>query len=398
MRTAGAAPMHKGLKLLAALLMLALIGVALWWWLWRTPQEFETVQAKRGDIEINVSALGTLQPRSYVDVGAQVSGQIRRIHVQPGSKVSRGDLLIEIDPSIQQAVVDSDRAALAALKAQLNESRAQSELARQQFERQQKMALEGATRDEDVQTADATLRSAVARVDSLHAQLDGAQSTLKGHEAQLGYTRIYAPMTGTVVSLEAREGQTLNAVYQTPMILRIADLASMTVWAEVSEVDVSRVKPGMPVYFTRLGTEDRRWQGQVRQVLPAPPTPAGQSQTDSKAAAATSVGKVVTYTVLFDVDNADGALMPQMTAQVFFVVQQAHDVVIAPMHALSADAQPAQTFSARVKRADGKLETRTLKLGVRDRMNAEVVEGLAAGETLVTGEREAAKGSPRFQL
>ncbi len=388
---------NKPIKIVVVLLFIALAGVLSWWFLLRSVPELETVQARRGDIEINVTALGTLQPRSYVDVGAQVSGQIRRIHVQPGSKVNRGDLLIEIDPSIQQAVVDSDRAALAALKAQLSESRAQSDLARQQFERQQKMALESATRDEDVQTAEATMRSAAARVDSLHAQIDGAQSTLKGNEARLGYTRIFAPMTGTVVSLEAREGQTLNAVYQTPMIMRIADLASMTVWAEVSEVDVSRVTPGMPVYFTRLGTEDRRWQGQVRQVLPAPPTPAGQTAADSKAAA-TSVGKVVTYTVLFDVDNADGALMPQMTAQVFFVVQQAHDVVIAPMHALTAEQNSKDVFTARVKLASGKLETRTLKLGVRDRMNAEVVDGLAAGETLVTGERESAKGHSRFQL
>lgn len=388
---------NKPIKIVVVLLFIALAGVLSWWFLLRSVPELETVQSRRGDIEINVTALGTLQPRSYVDVGAQVSGQIRRIHVQPGSKVSRGDLLIEIDPSIQQAVVDSDRAALAALKAQLSESRAQSDLARQQFERQQKMALESATRDEDVQTAEATMRSAAARVDSLHAQIDGAQSTLKGNEARLGYTRIFAPMTGTVVSLEAREGQTLNAVYQTPMIMRIADLASMTVWAEVSEVDVSRVTPGMPVYFTRLGTEDRRWQGQVRQVLPAPPTPAGQTAADSKVAT-TSVGKVVTYTVLFDVDNADGALMPQMTAQVFFVVQQAHDVVIAPMHALTADENSKDAFTAKVKLASGKLETRTLKLGVRDRMNAEVVDGLAASETLVIGERESAKGHSRFQL
>ena len=364
-------------------------------WTMRDKVERDTQAVSKGDIEINVSALGTLQPRSYVDVGAQVSGQIRRIHVAPGSHVEKGELLIEIDPSIQQAVVDSDRAALAALKAQLMESQAQSELAGQQHRRQQQLAKDDATREEDVQTALASWRAAEARVDNLRAQIDGAQSTLKGHEAQLGYTRIYAPMAGTVVSLEAREGQTLNATYQTPMILRIADLSSMTVWAEVSEVDVTRVKPGMPVYFTRLGTEQRRWQGKVRQVLPAPPTPAGQGQSNESKPAASSVGKVVTYTVLFDVTNADGDLMPQMTAQVFFVVSQALDVVMAPMQALHAKAPG--LYDARVLSKAGTVEAREVGIGLQDRIHGEVLQGLQPGEQLVTAERNISHWAERFQ-
>ncbi|MCB4810321.1 efflux RND transporter periplasmic adaptor subunit [Methylovorus menthalis] len=364
-------------------------------WTMRDTVERDTQAVSKGDIEINVSALGTLQPRSYVDVGAQVSGQIRRIHVAPGSHVEKGELLIEIDPSIQQAVVDSDRATLAALKAQLMESQAQSELAGQQHRRQQQLAKDDATREEDVQTALASWRAAEARVDNLRAQIEGAQSTLKGHEAQLGYTRIYAPMAGTVVSLEAREGQTLNATYQTPMILRIADLSSMTVWAEVSEVDVTRVKPGMPVYFTRLGTEQRRWQGKVRQVLPAPPTPAGQGQSSETKPAASSVGKVVTYTVLFDVTNADGDLMPQMTAQVFFVVSQALDVVMAPMQALHVKT-PGE-YEARVLNKAGKIEVREVRIGLQDRIHGEVLQGLQPGDQVVTGERNISHWAERFQ-
>jgi len=364
-------------------------------WTMRDTVERDTQAVSKGDIEINVSALGTLQPRSYVDVGAQVSGQIRRIHVAPGSHVEKGELLIEIDPSIQQAVVDSDRATLAALKAQLMESQAQSELAGQQHRRQQQLAKDDATREEDVQTAMASWRAAEARVDNLRAQIEGAQSTLKGHEAQLGYTRIYAPMAGTVVSLEAREGQTLNATYQTPMILRIADLSSMTVWAEVSEVDVTRVKPGMPVYFTRLGTEQRRWQGKVRQVLPAPPTPAGQGQSSETKPAASSVGKVVTYTVLFDVTNADGDLMPQMTAQVFFVVSQALDVVMAPMQALHI--KTPGVYEARVLNKAGKIEVREVRIGLQDRIHGEVLQGLQPGDQVVTGERNISHWAERFQ-
>ncbi len=179
-------------RTLIVLIPLALLIGLLWWTLLRTVQTIDTVPIARGDIESSVTALGTLQPLNYVDVGAQASGAIRRIAVQPGSVVKKGDLLVEIDPSIQQAKVDVDRAALESLRARLAEAQAQRDLAQQEALRQRQMTAEGATRLEDIQTAEANLRVAVARIADLTAQIDGAQSTLKGDQAQLGYTRIYA--------------------------------------------------------------------------------------------------------------------------------------------------------------------------------------------------------------
>jgi macrolide-specific efflux system membrane fusion protein len=219
-------------------------------------------------------------------------------------------------------------------------------------------------------------------------------------------------MAGTVVSVEAREGQTLNATYQTPHILRIADLSAMTVWTEVSEADVRRVKPGMPVYFTTLGglanpgssddagagparSDDagragpRRWTGQVRQVLPAPPLPEAQGTAKAGTGAMAGGARAVVYTVLFDVDNVDGELMPQMTAQVGFVTARARAAVIAPLSALTADDARPGRYTARVLRADGQPETRDVRIGVRSRHLAEVREGLAENESLVVGETEA---------
>ncbi|HEY0294373.1 MAG TPA: efflux RND transporter periplasmic adaptor subunit [Bordetella sp.] len=357
----------------------------------------DTVPITRGNIEVSVTALGTLQPRSYVDVGAQASGEIRRIAVQPGSPVKKGDLLVEIDPSVQQARVDADRAALDSLRAQLAEQEADRDLARQQVDRQRRMAAEGSTRDEDVQSAQAALRVAEARIANLRAQIAGATSTLQGDQAQLGYTRIYAPMSGTVVTLDAREGQTLNATYATPKILRIADLSSMTVWTQVSEADVRRVKPGMPVYFTTLG-DIRRWTGKVRQILPAPPnSPESESSEASKASAAPTAGKVVLYTVLFDVDNADGALMPQMSAQVFFIEAAAQGVVLAPLTAMQAVAGKPGVYAAQVQQADGHVVSREVRTGVQDRLQAEVLSGLTLGDRLVTGNRYVRATDGRFQ-
>ncbi|MFC4344045.1 efflux RND transporter periplasmic adaptor subunit [Cupriavidus numazuensis] len=348
----------------------------------RPAQDMHTVQVARATIESSVTALGTLQPRRYVDVGAQVSGQIFRLLVQPGDVVKEGQLLVEIDPSVQQATVDAGRASLAALRAQLADQRAQHRLAGQQHARQRRMAADEATREEDVQGAEAALASAAARIDHIQAQIAQTQATLKADEARLGYTRIYAPMAGTVVSVDARQGQTLNATYQTPNVLRIADLGTMTVWSEVSEADVRRVRPGMPVYFTTLGGETRRWQGKVRQVLPAPPTPADKTGSEGAATPASAASKVIVYTALFDVENADGELMPQMTAQVSFIEASARDVVTVPLASLTANGERGH-FTARVLRADGEVETRRVKVGVRNRFSAQVLEGLQPGERVV---------------
>ena len=380
----------------AAVLALIVAGAL---WATRGPATiFETTAVKRGSIEASVTAIGTLQPQTYVDVGAQVSGQITRLHVQPGTMVEKGQLLAEIDPSVQQATVDAGRAALAGLRAQLADQQAQHRLAGQQHVRQTQMAKFDSTPLAELETAEATLASAAARIDHLKAQIDQTQASLKADEARLGYTRIYAPMAGSVVGLDAKEGQTLNATYQTPNILRIADLSAMTVWTEVSEADVRRVRANMPVYFTTLGGDQRRWSGKVRQVLPAPPVPGG---TSAGTALAPSTSKVILYTVLFDVDNADGELMPQMTAQVVFVTAAANNVLAVPLPALKAStvdgAKPGE-FTARVMTADGQVAERAVTVGVRNRLSAEVLQGLKEGELLVTGEQPAGNGPGRFQL
>jgi macrolide-specific efflux system membrane fusion protein len=249
------------------------------------------------------------------------------------------------------------------------------------------MVADEATSLEAVQVAEDNLRVAEARVKSLYAQIRGAQSTLQGNEALLRYTRIYAPISGTVVTLEAREGQTLNATYQTPNLLRIADLSRMTVWTEVSEADVGRLKPEMPVYFTTLGLQDkdglpRRWNGRLRQVLPAPPVTTTTAATQGSAPA----GKVVLYTALFDVENADGALMPQMSAQVFFVLTAAHDVLTVPLSTLEAVPGHPEVFWIRVLE-NGQVAQRQVKIGARDRLYGEVLEGLKENDVLVTGIR-----------
>ena len=256
--------------------MVCVVGLWVWSTLLSRTSTIDAVTIVRGDIESHVAVVGTLQPRRYVDVGAQVSGQIQRIFVQPGDVVKQGQLLAEIDSSLLQAKVDADQAALTGLKFQLADQQAQLALARQQYARQQQLAQQERPAKR-TQIAQATLRSVPAKIGVLKAQIEQMRSTLKGDKAQLGYPRICAPMAGVVVSLATREGQTLNAAQQTPLLLRIADLSTMTVWTDVPEADVGHVQPGMPVYFTTLGVDNHRWTSKVRQILPTPTNISGLS-------------------------------------------------------------------------------------------------------------------------
>ncbi|HET6520041.1 MAG TPA: macrolide transporter subunit MacA [Geminicoccaceae bacterium] len=325
-----------------------------------------TAAVVRGDIEDTVTALGTLQPLKYVDVGAQVSGQLERIHVEIGDGVREGELLAEIDARIYEARVEANRATLVSLRAQLAEREAQRTLAERQYRRQEGLLGANATSREAFEGAEATLKVAEAQIAALNAQIAHAESTLKGDETNLSYTSIYAPMAGTVVSLEARRGQTLNASQQAPIILRIADLATMTVRTQVSEADVIRLAPGMAVYFTTLGQPDRRWSGTLRQILPTPEV----------------INNVVLYNALFDVPNPDRALMTQMTAQVFFVLDEAEDALLVPMAALGPRVGDGGG-TVRVLGDDGRIEERAVAVGVRNRISAQILGGLQEGERVV---------------
>ncbi len=387
---------RKLLWLLAILLILSVV-----WFFARDngSKKWKTIAVQQGDIEASVAAVGTLKPLDSVDVGAQISGQITKLHVKAGDVVKKGVLLAEIDASVMQANVDAGKAQLAGLYAQLEDARAQFELEGQRHLRQQQMAKDGSTRLEDVQTAEATFKSARAKVAQIEAQIIQISSTLKADEARLGYTRIFAPIGGTVLSVDVKEGQTLNSTYQTPMVMRIADLSRMQVWTLVSEADIRRIKPGTLAHFTTLGGlgEDNapRWEGKVNQVLPAPPVKA--SSESNTTAGAEETNKVVQYVVLFDVSNDNGELMPQMTAQVVFVTDSAKDIVVAPLGALEAVPGQSGVYQTRVLDGQDQVQVREVKIGRRDRLSAEVLGGVTPGEKLIVGEMLADGQIRRFQ-
>lgn len=335
------------------------------------------IAVQRGDIESLVTAQGTLEPKDYVDVGAQVSGEIVKMHVEIGDKVKAGDLIAEIDPDVYEAQVKASEAKLKTLAAHEAQQKALIMQAQWKYDRNQKLFKQKAVSEEVLQDAQITLDVAKANLLALEAQIEEAQSSLEGDQTNLNYTKIYAPIDGTVVDEAVQEGQTINANQTTPTIVQIANLDTMTVRAQVAEADVMKLREGMEMYFTTLGSGARRWTGQVRQILPTPE----------------EINDVVLYNVLVDVDNTDRGLMSGMTTQMFFVTASAKDALIVPVAALgkniaAQDTEKAQAFEIRVKKDKGE-EIRTVLIGMQDRVQAVVESGLQEGEIVLSPFKEA---------
>jgi macrolide-specific efflux system membrane fusion protein len=289
-----------------------------------------------GDIEDLVTATGTLEPRDYVDVGAQVSGQIEKLFVEVGDVVKKGDVLASIDATTAKARVEANQAQMLSSQTNLKTQETNLEKARRDYQRQVNLKAADATTEEAVLNAKTTLENAERQIITSKAQIAQQEANMRIEARNLEYTDIVAPIDGTVMSIAVKEGQTVNATQNVPNVMKIANLSTMTVRSEVSEADVSKVYEGIPVYFTTLSGQNRRWTSELKRIEPTPKVQ----------------NSVVLYPALFDVEN-EGSLKPSMTAQVFFVAAKAENVLMVPMAALQQGQQIAREMAAKEREAKG---------------------------------------------
>ncbi|MBC7682977.1 MAG: efflux RND transporter periplasmic adaptor subunit [Ferruginibacter sp.] len=392
-------PKNTTLRYALAILALLVLAAAIKLLFFPAPKkpDFVTATAALADLEQAVLATGTVQAFKQVSVGAQASGQIKSLKVALGDTVKKGQLVAEIDSLTQQNNLRTAEAGLANVQAQLLVQKATLQQAELTYQREKTLLAADASARATFEAADAALQTARAQVAAAQAQSNQAQVAVSTARLNLGYTQILAPIDGVVVALVAQEGQTVNANQSTPTILKLARLDTITVKAQISEADVVRVKPGQRVYFTILGAPDKRYTTTLRTVEPAPDS----ILTDTAATTTTSTSAIY-YNGLLDVPNPEGQLRISMTAQVNIVLNEAKQVLSIPSAALGDRDREGRT-SVRVVDSDGQAAQRSVKVGLNNNVNAQILDGLAVGERVVVGEASTAaatgsgSGSPRMR-
>ncbi|MBD7948612.1 MULTISPECIES: efflux RND transporter periplasmic adaptor subunit [Psychrobacter] len=419
-----------------------------------TTPNYLTATAEIGDIENNVMASGKVKALNTVDVGAQVSGEVTRLFVDVGDEVKKGDLIAQIDQVTQKNNLSNEQASLEQSEAALQSARAESlsrqaslksaqaDLASRQAELKQAQAdfsrLQGllaidaiSQQDYDTQatkvataqasvanaraaidTAKAAIATTEANINSQQAALRKSQTNVSTAQEDLSYTTIRAPMSGTVVSVTTEQGTTVNANQTAPTIVTLADLSTVRINAQISEADVINVKAGLPVYFNIIGNPDQKYDATLKAIEPAPEKISDTSSTDA----------AIYYVGYIEVPNTERRFRIDMTAQVYIVINQAKDALLIPSAALQPAGKSRKSGNAkkgaatantaasgdnnsrpdndsgatmamvRVLKADGEVVEQTVKVGINNRVNAEILSGLKEGDEVILSEEGADKG------
>lgn len=419
-----------------------------------TTPNYLTATAEIGDIENNVMASGKVKALNTVDVGAQVSGEVTRLFVDVGDEVKKGDLIAQIYQVTQKNNLSNEQASLEQSEAALQSARAESlsrqaslksaqaDLASRQAELKQAQAdfsrLQGllaidaiSQQDYDTQatkvataqasvanaraaidTAKAAIATTEANINSQQAALRKSQTNVSTAQEDLSYTTIRAPMSGTVVSVTTEQGTTVNANQTAPTIVTLADLSTVRINAQISEADVINVNAGMPAYFNIIGNPDQQYDATLTAIEPAPEEISKTSSTDS----------AIYYVGYVEVANPERLFRIDMTAQIYIIINQAKNALLIPSAALQPASKSRNSGNAkkgaatantaasgdnnsrpdndsgatmamvRVLKADGEVVEQTVKVGINNRVNAEILSGLKEGDEVILSEEGADKG------
>lgn len=382
-------------KVFLLLILLIVVMVIAWALLHqrKAPTEFLTATAQQRPLQQAVLADGKLTASKLVSVGAQASGQIKKLRVELGDQVKQGQLVAEIDSMTQQNALQNAQAALKNIEAQRAAKQAQLSNYRAAFVRQQAMLAKNLTAKADYDDAQAMLATTEAEIRALDAQIVQAQIEVNTAQVNLGYTRIVSPIDGTVVSVPVEEGQTVNAVQSAPTLIKVANLDTMTVKAQISEADVIKVAPGMKVWFTILGEPQKRYQATLRAIEPAPDSINTDSTTSSLTSSSSSSSDktAIYYYGLFDVPNPQHRLRISMSAEVHIVLGERDKALVIPATALDIiDGKS----TVQVVDANQQVTRRQVEVGLNDNVEAEIVSGLKPGEKVVLGQRSATQAPP----
>ena len=349
--------------------------------------EFITKKAKKGSFSKKVDATGEIFATELIDVGAQVSGQIKKLYVKLGDQVKKGDMIASIDSSTQQNSIDNKEAQLAIYKAQLESAKVALNIAKTQFDRENALFAKNATSKQEFESAKNTFSANSAKIKELEAQIKQTNIELSTAKINLGYTKITAPRDGTVVSVQVEEGQTVNANQTTPTIVNIADLSHVKMKMQIAEGDITKIKVGTPVEYSILSEPTKKFQTTVSSIDPGLTTLSdgsygSSSSSKSSYSSSSSSSSAVYYYAQSIVDNKDGILRIGMTTQNELLIANVEDAIIVPSIGIKKDENG--TFVYVLK--DGKPVKTAVKTGIKDNLDTQIISGINEGDEIITSQ------------
>ena len=382
--------MKKKLFLIAAL---AVAAAAAAWYVLRMDQgdgmAYLTEPVTAGNITRTVNATGEVGAVQLVSVGAQVGGQIKKLHVVLGQDVKKGDLIAEIDSVPQLNQLETDKARLQSYESQLAAKKVALKIAKTKYDRERQLKKRDAASKESLEDAENAYALAKAEVTELESQIRQAQIAVNTDEVNLGYTRITAPLDGTIVSVPVDEGQTVNANQTTPTIVQIADLDKMEIKIEISEGDITAVKPGMPITYTILSNPETEYKATLTSIDPGLTTLTDGSYktTSSTGSSASSSSSSSSNNAVYyygkALINKQGPLRIGMTTQNVITVADVKDALLVPVIAVQSG--NGKKF-VRVLGPGDKPERREVTTGIADGIHIQILSGLKEGDAVITAQ------------
>lgn len=379
----------KNVFLFAFVALAALFGCKAWFK--DEPVSYITEPVIRKNIEKSVNATGEVKAIELVTVGAQTSGKIEYLPVKVGQRIQKGDLIAQIDSTTQENDVNSAKAKLTSLKAQLNAAEISAKIAEKQFIREQRLLKKNAASQEDFENAKDAFEAAKAKVTELKASIAETALALNTAETNLGYTKITAPLDGVVVSVPVKTGQTVNAAMNTPTIVQIADLSQMEILIEISEGDIGKVQTGAKVTYTVLSAPETVYETTLKSI-----DPGLTLLTNGEYTEVVGSDEAIYYYGRLVVDNPDGALRIGMTTQNVIYVAQADNVLTVPVLAVKKDG--AQSY-VNVLTPTG-IQRHAVITGLSDGVDIEIKSGVSDHDTVVIAqmsESEVTKKKDKFK-
>lgn len=379
----------KNVFLFALVALAALFGCKAWFK--DEPVSYITEPVIRKNIEKTVNATGEVKAIELVTVGAQTSGKIEYLPVKVGQRIQKGDLIAQIDSTTQENDVNSTKAKLTSLKAQLNAAEISAKIAEKQFIREQRLLKKNAASQEDFENAKDAFEAAKAKVTELKASIAETALALNTAETNLGYTKITAPLDGVVVSVPVKTGQTVNAAMNTPTIVQIADLSQMEILIEISEGDIGKVQTGAKVTYTVLSAPETVYETTLKSI-----DPGLTLLTNGEYTEVVGSDEAIYYYGRLVVDNPDGALRIGMTTQNVIYVAQADNVLTVPVLAVKKDG--AQSY-VNVLTPTG-IQRHAVITGLSDGVDIEIKSGVSDHDTVVIAqmsESEVTKKKDKFK-